>query len=64
MTLREMRTPKRPFTGKYWNTDEKGTYYCLWNKCSDLVLNFQYCAQGFFFEQDNKNSVVYKMIIH
>jgi hypothetical protein len=28
--------------------------------CSDLVLNFLVIAAAKFFEQDNKNSVVYK----
>lgn len=54
---------ERPFTGKYWNTDEKGTYYCaacgnkLFRSGAKFASN---CGWPSFFEQDNKNSVVYK----
>ncbi len=54
---------ERPFTGKYWNTDDKGTYYCaacgnkLFRSGAKFASN---CGWPSFFEQDNKNSVVYK----
>ncbi len=54
---------ERPFTGKYWNTDEKGTYYCAacGNKLFRSGAKFSTtCGWPSFFEQDNKNSVVYK----
>jgi methionine-R-sulfoxide reductase len=54
---------ERPFTGKYWNTDEKGTYYCaacgntLFRSGAKFASN---CGWPSFFEQENKESVVYK----
>lgn len=54
---------ERPFTGKYWNTDVKGTYYCAacGNKLfrSDAKFSSS-CGWPSFFEMANKNSVVYK----
>jgi peptide-methionine (R)-S-oxide reductase len=55
---------ERPFTGKYWNTDDKGTYYCAacGNKLFRSGAKFSStCGWPSFFEQDNKNSVVYKV---
>jgi methionine-R-sulfoxide reductase len=54
---------ERPFTGKYWNTDEKGTYYCA--ACGNTLFRSgakfsSSCGWPSFFEQENKQSVVYK----
>ncbi|WP_396170749.1 bifunctional methionine sulfoxide reductase B/A protein [Flavobacterium sp.] len=54
---------ERAFTGKLWDLDEKGTYYCAacGNKLFKSDQKFSSsCGWPSFFEQDNKNSVVYK----
>jgi peptide methionine sulfoxide reductase msrA/msrB len=54
---------ERAFTGKLWNSDAKGTYYCA--ACGNKLFKSDQkfassCGWPSFFEQDNKNSVVYK----
>lgn len=54
---------ERAFTGKLWDSEAKGTYYCA--ACGNLLFRsdqkFQSsCGWPSFFEQENKNSVVYK----
>ncbi len=54
---------ERPFTGKYWDTEEKGTYYC--STCGNKLFRSDSkfsssCGWPSFFEQENKESIVFK----
>lgn len=55
---------ERAFTGNLWDSEAKGTYYCA--ACGNLLFRSNQkfsssCGWPSFFEQENKNSVVYKL---
>ncbi len=61
-TAREQAT-ERPFTGKFWNSNAKGTYYCAvcGNKLFRSDAKFASdCGWPSFFEPVRTNSVIYK----
>lgn len=59
---REANT-ERAFTGKMWNSETKGTYYCA--TCGNKLFKSNQkftssCGWPSFFEQENKNSIYFK----
>ncbi|MFI2744521.1 peptide-methionine (R)-S-oxide reductase MsrB [Zhouia sp. PK063] len=54
---------EQPFTGKYWKSDTKGTYYCA--VCGNVLFKSDAkfassCGWPSFYEPLRKNSVIYK----
>jgi peptide-methionine (R)-S-oxide reductase len=61
-TAREAAT-ERAFTGKYWNADAKGTYYCAvcGNELFFSTAKFSSeCGWPSFYQPVRKNSVIYR----
>ncbi|HTJ11947.1 MAG TPA: peptide-methionine (R)-S-oxide reductase MsrB [Dinghuibacter sp.] len=61
-TAREQAT-EPAFTGKYWNTDTRGTYYCAvcGNKLFRSDAKFSStCGWPSFFQAVRKNAVIYR----
>lgn len=59
---REQAT-ERPFTGKYWNAEAKGTYYCAVCGNKLFLSNAKFaseCGWPSFFEAVRKDAVIYK----
>ena len=59
---REQNT-ERAFTGKFWNSNAKGTYYCA--VCGNVLFRSDAkfasdCGWPSFFEPIRKNSVIYR----
>ncbi|HET8838971.1 MAG TPA: peptide-methionine (R)-S-oxide reductase MsrB [Flavobacteriaceae bacterium] len=59
---REQGTERR-FSGKYWNSDAKGTYYCA--VCGNVLFRADAkfastCGWPSFYEPISENSVIYK----
>jgi peptide-methionine (R)-S-oxide reductase len=57
------RETERAFTGKYWNADTKGTYYCAvcGNKLFRSDAKFaSTCGWPSFFEASRSNAVLYR----
>ncbi|WP_428329764.1 peptide-methionine (R)-S-oxide reductase MsrB [Mucilaginibacter sp.] len=59
---REQST-EQPFTGKYWDKNAKGTYYCA--VCGNVLFKSDAkfsstCGWPSFFEPIRKNSVIYR----
>lgn len=54
---------ERAFTGKMWNDETKGTYYCATCGYKLFESNQKFtssCGWPSFFEQDNKESITFK----
>ena len=54
---------ERAFTGMMWNSETKGTYYCAICGLKLFRSNQKFtssCGWPSFFEQENKNSIVFK----
>ncbi len=54
---------ERAFTGKMWNSETKGTYYCATCGYKLFKSNQKFtssCGWPSFFEQDNKESITFK----
>ncbi|WP_106529617.1 peptide-methionine (R)-S-oxide reductase MsrB [Chitinophaga niastensis] len=59
---REQAT-ERPFTGKYWDSDVRGTYYCAVCGNALFISDAKFassCGWPSFFEPIRTNSVIYK----
>lgn len=62
LVAREKNT-ELPFTGKYWRSKTKGTYYCA--VCGNVLFRSDAkfassCGWPSFYEPRHKNSVIYK----
>ncbi len=61
-TIAREKGTERPFTGKYWNSKEGGTYYCA--ACGNPLFNSNgkfesSCGWPSFFEPISKSSIIY-----